>query len=213
MHKLSSSGESATSRSRGRPRAFDRDVALEQATRLFWSKGYEATSITDLTKAMGIGSPSLYAAFGSKEALYAEALQHYVETNEHFVWAAFKAADTARGAVQSLLMDSAAALAGCVGDLPRGCMVTLSSVGSEGYADLGVMVKAARAVTLERLEERLEQAVTSGEVSETSDRRALARFVQAIQTGMSILARDGASRLELENMTMVAMAGWDARTQ
>ena len=66
-------------RGRGRPRAFDREAALAQATRLFWLKGYEATSIADLTEAMGIGSPSLYAAFGSKEALYAEALRHYAE--------------------------------------------------------------------------------------------------------------------------------------
>ncbi len=89
-------GEEATARSRGRPRGFDRQEALEQATRLFWVKGYEATSIADLTQAMGIGSPSLYAAFGSKEALYAESLQHYAETNEHLVWAAFHSADTAR---------------------------------------------------------------------------------------------------------------------
>jgi AcrR family transcriptional regulator len=161
----------------------------------------------------GIGSPSLYAAFGSKEALYAEALQHYAETNEHFVWAGFHSADTTRGAVQSLLMDSAAALTGCVADMPRGCMVTLSSVGSEGHADLGETVKAARAVTLERLETRLEQAAKSDEISEATDIHALARFVQAVQAGMSILARDGASRFELEGMTSVAMAAWDARTR
>jgi AcrR family transcriptional regulator len=90
-------------RARGRPRAFDREAALEQATRLFWVKGFEATSIADLTQAMGIGSPSLYAAFGSKEALYAEALQYYREKNEHLVWSAFGAADTARSAVAALL--------------------------------------------------------------------------------------------------------------
>lgn len=199
-------------RPRGRPRAFDRVAALEQATRLFWVKGYEATSIADLTQAMGIGSPSLYAAFGSKEALFAEALQHYAETNEHLVWAAFQSADTARAAVMAFLMDSAAALTGCVVvDLPRGCMVTLSSVGSEGYAALGEVVRNARGVTLERLERRVAQAVKNGEIAATADLHALARFVQTVQAGMSILARDGASRSELEDMAGVAMAGWDAR--
>jgi AcrR family transcriptional regulator len=203
--------EKTASRPRGRPRAFDREAALEQATRLFWTKGYEATSMADLTQAMGIGSPSLYAAFGSKEALYTEALRHYAETNEHLVWAAFQSADTARGAVMSFLMDSAAALTGCIADLPRGCMVTLSSVGSEGHTELGEIVRNARAVTLERLKARLAQAVADGEIAESTDLHALARFVQAVQTGMSILARDGASRSELEDMTEVAMSGWDAR--
>lgn len=202
----------ATSRLRGRPRAFDRACALEQATRLFWVKGYEATSIADLTKAMGIGSPSLYAAFGSKEALYAEALQHYADTNEHLVWAAFHSADTARGAVMSFLMDSAAALTGSVADLPRGCMVTLSSVGSEGYAGLGEIARAARGVTLERLEARLAQGVKDGEIAASADLHALARFIQTVQAGMSILARDGATRSELEDMVGVAMSGWDGRT-
>lgn len=204
--------EKATSRARGRPRAFDREAALEQATRLFWSKGYEATSIADLTQAMGIGSPSLYAAFGSKETLYAEALRHYADTNEHFVWAAFHSADTARDAVMSFLMDSAAALTGCVADLPRGCMVTLSSVGSEGYAGLGEIVRNSRGITLERLQGRLVRAVKEGEIGASADLHALARFIQTVQAGMSILARDGATRQELEDMAGVAMSGWDART-
>jgi AcrR family transcriptional regulator len=207
-----SPGGEATSRSRGRPRAFDRVAALEQATRLFWIKGYEATSIADLTQAMGIGSPSLYAAFGSKEALYAEALQHYAATNQHHVWAAFHSADTARGAVLSFLIDSAAALTGCIGDLPRGCMVTLSSVGSEGYAGLGEIVRNARDVTLQRLETRLARAVKDGEIAASADLHALARFVQTVQAGMSILARDGATQSELEDVAEVAMSGWDART-
>lgn len=199
-------------RSRGRPRAFDRETALARATRLFWIKGFEATSIADLTEAMGIGSPSLYAAFGSKEALYAEALRHYRDNNEALVWAGFLSAGTAREAVMSLLMDSAAALTGCVVDIPRGCMVALSSVGSEGHVELGELVRAARAVTLDRLKQRLNQAISAGEIPVSTDVHALARFVQTVQNGMSILARDGATRGELEAVAELAMLGWDTRT-
>lgn len=200
-------------RPRGRPRAFDRVAALGEAVRLFWMKGFEATSIADLTQAMGIGSPSLYAAFGSKEALYAEALRHYCETNEHLVWAAFQSAGTAREAVRSFLMDSAAALTGCDADLPRGCMVTLSSVGSEGHDELGELVREARGVTLDRLEGRFGRGVADGEIAASADVYALARFVQAVQSGMSVLARDGASREELMNVAELAMLGWDARAK
>ena len=91
-------------------------------------------------------------------------------------------------------MDSAAALTGCVVDIPRGCMVALSSVGSEGHAELGELVRSARAVTLDRLKARLNQAVAEGEIPASADVHALARFVQTVQNGMSILARDGASR-------------------
>lgn len=203
---------SPTSRSRGRPRAFDREDALAKATRLFWTKGYEATSMTDLTEAMGIGSPSLYAAFGSKEALYAEALNHYQQHNSAYVWANFMAAGTAREAVTALLMDSAAVLSGALVDIPRGCMVTLSAVGSEGHLALGEQVRAARATTLAHLTARILQGIADHDVPATVDVHALARFVQTIQVGMSILARDGASHAELAAVAQVAMEAWDVRT-
>ncbi len=179
--------------------------------RLFWLRGFEATSIADLTAELGIGAPSLYAAFGSKEALYAEALQRYAEDNEAYVWAEFRAAATAREAVRSLLSNSAAALTGCVADLPRGCMVTLSQVGSEGHEALGELVRAARGVTLERLTARFDAAVDAGEIPAATDRHALARFVQTVQAGMSILARDGATGDELQAVADLAMDCWDAR--
>ncbi|PRD42605.1 TetR family transcriptional regulator [Phyllobacterium phragmitis] len=204
--------ERAPAGNRGRPRAFDREAALARATRLFWEKGYEATSVSELTEVMGIGSPSLYAAFGSKEALYGEALRYYVDTYEGLVWAKFHAADTARAAVEGYLMDSAAALTGSIADIPLGCMVTLSSVGSEGHSELGQRVRAQRAVTLHHLETRLTRAVEEGEIPPATDVHALARFVQTVQNGMSILARDEVSRAELESVAQVAMLGWDART-
>jgi AcrR family transcriptional regulator len=168
--------------------------------------------MSDLTQAMGIGAPSLYAAFGSKEKLYAEALRHYGDTYERFFWTRFFSAGTARGAVESFLMDSSAALSGSLCDIPRGCMVALSSVDSEGYAELGRLVRSARAETFNRLKARLDQAVANAEIPASVDVHALARFVQTVQNGMSIFARDGASRAELEAVAQVAMLGWDART-
>lgn len=196
---------------RGRPRNFDRLAALDQATRLFWSKGYEATSISDLCKTMGIGSPSLYAAFGSKEALYAEALDYYLSTWSHLVWGRFAAASSARDATAALLLDSAAALTGCSAAIPRGCMMTLSTVGSEGHDGLGEVVRSGRHATARRVHERLEQSRSKGELPQSVDTWALARFVQAVQSGMSILARDGAGREELEMVAEIAMLGWDVR--
>ncbi len=196
-------------RSRGRPRAFDRDAALEQATQLFWRKGYAATSISDLTEAMGIGSPSLYAAFGSKEELYAEALRHYAERYEFRVWGNFRAAATAREAIMVFLRDSTAALTGsCGSNGPLGCMVTLSAVGSEGHAELGERVRVARRVGLTRIEDRLSRAVSAGELAGKVDIPGLARFFVAVQSGMSILARDGATRAELEAVASNAMRAW-----
>ena len=141
-------------RGRGRPRVFDRDEALGLATRLFWLKGYDGTSIVDLTEAIGIEAPSLYAAFGSKKELYAAALRHYGENYEGFVWDKFRAAATARDAANAYLMDSAAALTGSLADVPRGCITTLSFVGGEAHPELGRLLRAARAVVFDGLKAR-----------------------------------------------------------
>jgi len=103
---------------------------LAQAMRLFWIKGYEATSIADLTNALGVGPTSLYAAFGSKDELYAEAMRFYSETYEHLVLGSFRKAVTAREAAFAYLWDSAVAMTGADCGLPHGCMVTLGSVGA-----------------------------------------------------------------------------------
>ncbi len=198
-------------RLRGRPRAFDRDAALALATRLFWQKGYEATSISDLTEVMGIGSPSLYATFGSKEALYTEALQYYRDKHESLVFARFLTAGTAREAVAAFLADTAVGLTSGLLDAPYGCMVALSSVGGEEHGQLAERMREARFATLDKLKARLAQAVANGEIASDVDTHALARFVQSVQSGMSILARDGASRAELQDVADVAMLSWDAR--
>lgn len=198
---------------RGRPRAFDREAALAAATRLFWQKGYAATSISDLTEVMGIGSPSLYAAFGSKEALYGEALRYYGESFEGRVWGNFAQAGTAREAIEAFLVDSAGALTGSADRVePLGCMVTLSAVGSEGQIELGETVRMARACGLERMKERLRRAIDDGELDASIDINGVARFVLAVQSGMSLMARDGASKEDLEAVACHTMKGWDSWT-
>jgi len=195
---------------RGRPRVFDRNAALATAMKLFWVRGYEATSITDLTTALGIGPTSLYAAFGSKEQLYAEALTLYATTYENLVLGRFRTAPTAREAVFAYLWDSAAAMTGSDCDLPRGCMVTLGTVGGDEHAELGDLMRASRGGAHHILVARLEQAVRDGELPASLDLAGLARYVHTVQSGMAIRARDGASREELQGVAKIAMASWDA---
>jgi AcrR family transcriptional regulator len=198
-----------TRRARGRPRGFDRQAPLAAATRLFWIKGYEATSIADLTETMGIGTKSLYAAFGSKDALYAEALKYHNTTYEGLVWTRFREASTARDAALAFLQDSAIAMTGGDCDLPRGCMATLATVGSEGHSELGELMRATRAGGFDILKARFEKAKSDGDLDPTADTTKLARFVQTVQSGMAIRARDGADRDELHAVAEIALSGWD----
>jgi AcrR family transcriptional regulator len=194
---------------RGRPREFDRQAALATATRLFWIRGYEATSIADLTEAMGIGTKSLYAAFGSKDELYAEALEYYYTTYEGLVWTRFRKAPTGREAAVAFLEDSAIAMTGGDCDLPPGCMATLASVGSEGHAELAELMRATRAGGFDILKARFDRAKIEGDLVLTADTTKLARFVQIVQSGMAIRARDGADRAELHAAAEFALSGWD----
>jgi AcrR family transcriptional regulator len=195
-----------TMSARGRPRSFDRTAALAAATQLFWRKGYSATSIAELCAVMGIGSPSLYAAFGSKQALYLEALSHYEATQGPLIWFGLRRAATAREAVEDFLMASAAVLP--AKGRPGGCMVTLSAVGEEDAEALRDRLVAGRAEALSLLEARLARGVAEGELPAGTDRKALARFYLGVQQGMSVQARDGADSAELEAVARMAMAAW-----
>jgi AcrR family transcriptional regulator len=207
MQKLEQASlDCVPARSRGRPRAFDRDAALNAAMRIFWTRGYEATSISDLTDALGIGSTSLYAAFGSKDELYAEALTLYCTSFEHLVFGRFRTAATARAAAAAFLRDSAAAMTGADADLPHGCMATLAF---DGHSELYEVMRSTRASGAAILKRRFDDAVAQGELRSTVDTVKLSSFVQTVQSGMAIRARDGASRAELEAVAEMAMIGWD----
>ena len=196
----------------GRPRGFDRDAALEAAMFLFWRKGFAATSMNDLCDAMGVRSPSLYAAFGSKEALYLEAVEHYVRTQGPPVWDKLAEGATARAGIENLLMAGTESLPKSRA-IPAGCMAVLAAVGDEWPAAITRVVKKVRLEMLGMLRSRLETAVAKGELPASTDIEGLSRFYLSVFQGMAIQARDGASQAELKAVAATAMAGWPGDAQ
>lgn len=196
---------------RGRPRSFDRQAALERAMELFWERGYQAAAMSDLTEAMGINSPSLYAAFGSKEELYREAVQHFAATESDDILAPLQNAPTARAAIEGYLMASAKTFTRP--GRPPGCMVVLSAVNAIGVGDeTNRILREMRAGSVSMIEERLRRAIAEVELPASLDPHPIASYYVTVQQGMSIQARDGASRQMLEMIVQGAMAAWDALT-
>ena len=194
---------------RGRPRSFDRTKALDTAMRAFWLNGYASTAISDLTAAMGIGATSLYAAFGSKEELYTEALQRYRSLYEACVWSRFEAAETAREAVEALLMDTAYFVAQSSGDGdPLGCMTTHPVRDDNDNSALALLMRSLREGMFERVKERLSRATRKGEISDALDLDSFARFIITLQNGMSVQARAGVGHKQLEEAAKMTMKGW-----
>lgn len=192
---------------RGRPRGFDRDVALEQAMRLFWRKTYEGTSLADLTGAMGISAPSLYAAFGSKDALFREAVAHYSDHHGTEIWQSLHTLPAVDAAVEAFLHATARSYS-TPGD-PRGCLIVLGAQHEDGESDpVHRELRARRRASLDEIAERLARAVNDGELPAGFDVAGAAAFLLSVQTGMSVLARDGADRAALEAAACGGVLGW-----
>ena len=190
----------------GRPPSFEREVVLQRAMRAFWRNGYETTSVVDLTEAMGISAPSLYAAFGDKKALFLEAVSLYAGSDDQRA-RAFAQAESAYAAASDMLVACATLYTGET--TPPGCLLASSTAsGSDTQADVRAAVAGIRTQGRRNLRRRIERDIEAGMLAEDTDATSLSDLVFAVLQGMSALARDGASRVELEGIARQAMAAW-----
>ena len=198
--------EPTVRRRMGRPLSFDREAALEIAMLLFWERGYEATSIADLTAALGVTPPSIYTAFGDKKRLFLEAMRRYVESGEA-PEQVIECAETARSAAWSLLEAAAIGFTGTA--TPSGCLLATAAItGSPEAADVRAELAAVRRRIEASLRARIERGKVEGERLPDSDAETLARLVIATIQGLSTLARDGASREKLLRIASASLRCW-----
>ena len=191
---------------KGRPREFDVDQALDRALRVFWRRGYEGATLPDLTKAMGINRPSLYAAFGSKEELFRKALDRYAEGPAACMREALNE-PTAR-AVAERLLDGAIDL---VTDRrnPRGCLMVQGALACGETAESVRRELVARRVAGEvAVRQRFERARADGDLPAEADPADLARYVVTVLRGMAVQAAGGASREDLRRVAAMALRAW-----
>src|SRR6202166_3926167 len=192
-----------SSRRLGRPRSFDIDGALDRALQVFWRKGYEGASLSDLTKAVGVNRPSLYAAFGDKEALFRKALDRYLTGPAAYTREALKE-PTARAVVERLLQGAA--------DLntaprnPGGCLMVQGALvcGDTGDSIRQELV-ACRAAGEAALRRRFQRAKSEGDLPADADPADLARYIATVIYGMAVQASGGASRDKLQHVVEMAL--------
>ncbi|GHO51252.1 TetR/AcrR family transcriptional regulator [Ktedonospora formicarum] len=190
----------------GRTREFDTDHALDQALRLFWRKGYEGTSLSDLTDAMGITKPSLYAAFGNKEALFHLILDRYVQGPAAYLHEVL-GEPTARGVVERFLCSALDAQTDP--HTPAGCLLVQGALAcGDNAASIKAALIARRKVAELALSQRLEQAQAEGDLPASADPASLARYVSTLSQGMAVQAASGVDREQLLQMIETALQAW-----
>jgi AcrR family transcriptional regulator len=193
----------------GRPREFDADAALDRAMEVFWRHGYEGTSIADLTAAMGINRPSLYAAFGDKEQLFRKALDRYAAGPGRYVREALTE-PTCRAAVERLLRESVERLTDP--KRPAGCLAVHGALACGEEADrMKAELAARRRLAVDMLRARLEDGRKSGELPKDTDCATLALYVATVLHGLSVQATGGAGKKEMVKVVEVALRAWPDR--
>lgn len=189
-------------RKRGRPAAFDYDIALDQAMRAFWQYGYEGTSMRTLMAVMQMNKASIYAAYGSKEVLFQKAVERYVSGPASFISQALQQ-PTAYAVITQLLQQAAICLTDA--EQPHGCLVIQGALScSEEAQSLQTLLSQYRLAVEQKLTARLLQAQAAGEIAATVDVAVVAKLVMAIHQGMSVQATTGATAAQLSSMATLA---------
>jgi len=188
----------------GRPRAFDVDGALDRATPVFWRNGYDGASLAELTQAMGINPPSLYAAFGSKRGLFRAVVDRYADSRCAFIETALSA-PTAREAMERFLYGTAdgAKTKGA----PAGCLLLQGGV-SCSAEDVPVELARRRKEVEQAVRKRLERAKSEGDLPEAANPATLARYVTTVTQGMAVRAAAGATKNELREVAEIALSAF-----
>lgn len=196
----------------GRPRTFDRGVAITQALHLFWEHGYDATSLSLLKANMGGGitAPSFYAAFGSKQALFNEVMEHYLNTHGRVTDSLFDTTLPPRESIELTLRRSAKMQ--CEPDHPKGCLVALGllSACTDESKIISQPLAQARATNRAGIVACIERAVAAGELAATVAPDALATVFDSFLLGISVLARDGVPLEQIDRAVTQIMTLWDA---
>ena len=201
--------KSETAARLGRPRAFDPDATLDRAMHVFWAKGYEGASLSDLTRAMHINRPSLYAAFGNKEQLFGKVLDRYMSGPLAWFGKAL-AAPKARSVVEQIFFGAARMASDP--RLPAGCLMVQGALAC-GDAAGSVRKEAAgrRATSEVALRRRLQRAKREGDLPKNPDPTELARYVMTVLQGMAVQGADGASPDQLRRVVQMALRAWPKR--
>ena len=193
---------------RGRPRTFDRDQALRDALDVFWERGYQGASLTSLTGTMGIGAPSLYAAFGSKAQLFQEATDLYLAEDAGEPTRLLASGETARASIEAMLRSNADLFTR--EDEPAGCMLTRAvSTCPDDDPELAAYLDRSVEQRIHDIEVRLERGVADGEELPCLEARALAEFFDAVVEGMAVRSIEGADRASLHRIVDLTMRIWD----
>ena len=193
----------------GRPRTFNREQALNSAMEIFWERGYEGTTLTELQRAMGgITAPSLYAAFGSKEELFRESVELYSKIQSNRFLKTLTDKSTARESVEAFLMAMAESFSQA--DKPRGCLVILGAINCmQDNRNVQDYLRDHRGLRQKVILQRLQRGVADGDLPKGLNLNVIASFYSTVMNGLAIQARDGVTRKNLKTTVDCAMAAWD----